>query len=73
VLLELVGQLLGVVDALLDRDEGGDGLPLDLVVDAPTTADSATLGWSTSALSTSMVPMRWPATFSTSSTRPSSQ
>ncbi len=38
----------------------------------PTTAASATDGWSTSALSTSIVPMRWPETFSTSSTRPSS-
>jgi len=39
----------------------------------PITAASATDGWLTSALSTSMVPMRCPATFSTSSTRPSSQ
>ena len=36
----------------------------------PTTAASATLGWETSALSTSIVPSRWPATFMTSSTRP---
>ena len=36
----------------------------------PTTAASATAGWSTRALSTSIVPIRWPATFSTSSTRP---
>ena len=40
---------------------------------APTTADSATLGWSTRADSTSVVEMRWPDTFITSSTRPSSQ
>ena len=39
---------------------------------APTTADSATVGWSTSADSTSVVEMRWPETFITSSTRPSS-
>src|SRR5207247_682982 len=39
---------------------------------APTTADSATSGWSTSADSTSVVEMRWPDTFITSSTRPSS-
>ncbi len=39
----------------------------------PTTAASATLGWSTSADSTSIVLIRWPATFITSSTRPSSQ
>ncbi len=36
----------------------------------PTTAASATRLSSTRALSTSMVPMRWPAVFSTSSTRP---
>ena len=36
----------------------------------PTTAASATAGCSTSADSTSIVPMRWPATLSTSSTRP---
>ena len=40
---------------------------------APTTAASATAGWSTSADSTSVVEMRWPDTFITSSTRPSSQ
>ena len=39
----------------------------------PTTAASATAGWSTSADSTSIVPIRWPATFITSSTRPRSQ
>ena len=39
----------------------------------PTTAASATAGWSTSADSTSVVEMRWPETFMTSSTRPSSQ
>ena len=40
---------------------------------APTTAASATDGWSTRADSTSVVEMRWPDTFMTSSTRPSSQ
>ncbi len=40
---------------------------------APHTADSATDGWSTSADSTSVVEMRCPETFITSSTRPSSQ
>ena len=40
---------------------------------APTTAASATLGCDTSADSTSVVEMRWPDTFMTSSTRPSSQ
>ena len=40
---------------------------------APTTAASATAGWSTSADSTSVVEIRWPDTFITSSTRPSSQ
>ena len=39
----------------------------------PATAASATAGWLTSALSTSMVEMRCPETFITSSTRPSSQ
>ncbi len=39
----------------------------------PMTAASATFGWSTSADSTSMVDTRWPETFMTSSTRPSSQ
>ena len=39
----------------------------------PQTAASATVWWSTSALSTSIVEMRWPETFITSSTRPSSQ
>ena len=37
------------------------------------TAASATSWWSTSADSTSIVEMRWPETFITSSTRPSSQ
>ena len=40
---------------------------------APTTAASATEGWLTSDDSTSVVEMRWPETFMTSSTRPSSQ
>src|SRR5439155_1458732 len=39
----------------------------------PTTAASATAGWDTRALSISVVESRWPATFMTSSTRPSSQ
>jgi len=37
----------------------------------PTTALSATAGWRRSEPSTSAVPMRWPATFITSSARPS--
>ena len=40
---------------------------------APTTAASATVGCDTSADSTSVVEIRWPDTFITSSTRPSSQ
>ena len=36
----------------------------------PTTAASATLSCDTRALSTSMVPRRWPPTLMTSSTRP---
>jgi hypothetical protein len=40
--------------------------------DAPITAASATVGWLTRADSTSAVEMRWPDTFITSSTRPSS-
>ena len=40
---------------------------------APTTAASATDGCDTSADSTSVVEMRCPDTFITSSTRPSSQ
>jgi hypothetical protein len=39
----------------------------------PHTAASATRGWSTSALSTSMVEIRCADTLMTSSTRPSSQ
>ncbi len=39
----------------------------------PQTAASATAGWSTSALSTSVVEMRWPLTFITSSMRPMNQ
>jgi hypothetical protein len=39
----------------------------------PTTAASATARCATSALSISAVPRRWPATFTTSSTRPMSQ
>jgi len=39
----------------------------------PTTAASATAGCDTSALSISVVDSRWPDTFITSSTRPSSQ
>ena len=40
---------------------------------APTTAASATFSWETSADSISVVDIRWPETFITSSTRPSSQ
>jgi hypothetical protein len=40
---------------------------------APTTAASATDGWLTRACSTSVVEIRWPEMFMTSSTRPSSQ
>ena len=40
---------------------------------APTTAASATFGCDTSADSISVVERRWPDTFITSSTRPSSQ
>ncbi len=39
----------------------------------PQTAASATSEWSTSGLSTSIVEIRWPETFITSATRPSSQ
>ena len=39
----------------------------------PMTADSATFGCETSADSTSVVEMRWPEIFITSSTRPISQ
>ena len=39
----------------------------------PTTAASATAGCDTRALSISVVDSRWPETFITSSTRPSSQ
>ena len=53
--------------------EGHDGLSRWWHRCAPTTADSATAGWSTRADSTSVVEMRWPETFMTSSTRPSSQ
>jgi hypothetical protein len=49
-----------------------DGLTGGLV-DAPTTAASATAGCDTSADSISVVERRWPETFMTSSTRPSSQ
>ena len=49
-------------------------MPVPLISSVmPTTAASATAGWSTSADSTSIVPIRWPATFITSSTRPMSQ
>ena len=40
---------------------------------APTTAASATCSWDTSADSISVVDIRWPDTFITSSTRPSNQ
>ena len=40
--------------------------------DAPTTAASATEGWPTRACSISVVEIRWPEMFITSSTRPSS-
>jgi hypothetical protein len=40
------------------------------VVSSATTAASATIGFDTSADSISIVPMRWPETFSTSSMRP---
>ena len=43
------------------------------IYEANDTAASATDAWSTSADSTSAVEMRWPDTFITSSTRPSSQ
>ena len=54
-------------------DEGDDALAGHRDRSAPTTAASATDGCETSADSTSVVEMRWPDTFITSSTRPSSQ
>jgi hypothetical protein len=55
--------------AAFERDEDGDGLALELV-GRPTAAASATLGWLTRALSTSIVLRRWPETLITSSMRP---
>ena len=58
--------------AALERHEGDDRLPLQLVA----AADHRRLGDAgvqTSALSISAVPRRWPATLSTSSMRPMTQ
>ena len=63
------------------RERAPDGVPRFGVTKAtiavpvrssgrPTTAASATCAWATSALSTSIEPMRWPETFITSSMRP---
>ena len=73
VLLELVGQLRRRrLTPSFSVTNAATAWPL-ISCGRPTTAASATFGWSTSALSTSIVPSRCPATFSTSSTRPSSQ
>jgi len=55
----------------LHGDERHNGLAV-VGSEAPTTAASATLGCPTSACSISVVEMRWPEMFMTSSTRPSS-
>ena len=68
-----VSELLARVKPSLQRHERDHALAFQFV----GTADDRGLGdcfvWLTSALSTSAVPMRWPATLSTSSIRPTIQ
>ena len=66
---KLLPQRLAGLLAGFERDERGNACPFSSS-GLPTTAASATRGWLTSALSISIVESRWPATLSTSSTRP---
>ena len=59
-----------LVDAGHRRDEGIDALALDVVREAHDGSFGHRFVPGTSALSTSAVPMRWPETLITSSTRP---
>jgi hypothetical protein len=59
------GAMRSTTNALIASPLSGSGMPI--------TADSATAGWVIIADSTSAVPMRWPATLSTSSLRPSTE
>ena len=63
------GRRVGV-DAGLQGDIGIDALALDVVRDSRRRRLRRPAGCATSALSTSAVPMRWPETLMTSSTRP---
>ena len=68
-----LARLVGLLDGLLRRmTKAHTAWPVVSSV-APTTAASATFGCDTSADSISAVESRWPETFMTSSTRPSSQ
>jgi hypothetical protein len=62
-------QFLGGLFAGHQRDIAIDALALD-VVRIADHGGFGHLGWATSADSTSAVPMRWPETLITSSTRP---
>ena len=66
---QLVAQVVAMVDAVVECDIGVDALTFTSC-GMPTTAASATCLCSTSALSTSAVPIRCPLTLITSSTRP---
>ena len=59
--------------AAFQRDEAADAFALDFVGAGRRRRLRRPLGWLTRALSISMVLRRWPATLSTSSTRPMTQ
>jgi len=68
-LLQLFAPSIGALTSLFERDERGERLAFQVRGARPRRppGDGRVV---TSALSTSIVPMRCPATFSTSSTRP---
>ena len=68
--LRLVFERVSVLFAGVERHVGVNALALDVVWKTNDPQPSATLVCSTNALSTSAVPMRWPETLITSSTRP---
>jgi hypothetical protein len=73
---DVVAQLLELLDRRLDAAFSVTNATIACPVIASCARRDGGLGdvgWSTSADSTSIVEMRWPETFITSSTRPSSQ
>ena len=70
---QLFAEFRGGLKSVLQRDKRDHALALDFVGPADDRGFGDGFVWLTSALSISEVPSRWPATFSTSSMRPTIQ